>query len=242
MANTSRMPALNPVSGFFLAIIAVAIVLTILIAVIPSGLFLALSNYLQIIAALAGALVLLYSWHRTGRQKVLLWAGAGFGIWGIANIGWYAITFLGFRNLVFPSVIDIGLILGLLLIAFALWTGLTGQKPAPVTIIAILVLSLAVQVGMVLISGFSLPAALATFFYFVSCGFLIAGGLDITNSSRPLMVAGTILLGIPHMIYPLREIYLANDPILLVIGPVICAGFSLIVLGLLQSCGPAAEA
>jgi hypothetical protein len=236
------MPAPNLVSGFFLSVITVAIVLTILIVILPSGLFLALSNYLQIIAALAGALVLLYAWHRTGRQKVLLLAGAGFGIWGIANIGWYVMTFLGFRNLVFPGVIDIGLVLGLLLIAVALWTRLPGQKPAPATIIAILVLSLAVQAGMVLVSGFSLPAALATFSYFVSCGFLTAAGLCITNRSRPLLAAGAILLGVPHMIYPLREIYLASDPILLVIGPVICAGFALIVLGLLPSCGPAAEA
>ena len=86
MANTSRMPAPNPVSGFFLAVIAAAIVLTILIAVIPSDLFLALSNYLQIIAALAGASVLLYA-CTTGRRKVLLRAGTGFGYGGLQTSG-----------------------------------------------------------------------------------------------------------------------------------------------------------
>lgn len=123
-----------------------------------------------------------------------------------------------------------------------MWTRLPGQKPAPAIIIAILVLALAVQAGMFLTSGFSLAAALATFFYVVSCGLLVAGGLCITNGSRSLLAAGAVLIGIPHMIYPLREIYLASDPILLVIGPVICAGFALVVLGLLPSSGPAAKA
>lgn len=243
MTNTPALPAHKPVSAFFLAVIAAAVVLTILIIALPSDLFLAFSNYLQIIAALAGAVVLLYCWQQTGRQPVYLWTCAGFGLWGIANIGWYALTFLGFRNQVFPSAIDIGLILGLLLIAFGLWTGLPGGKPAPAIAIAILVLSLSVPALMFFTGGFSLSAAGVTYCYFAVCGLLIASGLIMTGGGRSsLLAAGTLLLGLAFMIYPLREIYLTSDPLFLAIGTMVCAGFSLLVLGLLPSGEPAAKA
>jgi len=236
MMDTPGMPAIKPLFGFFIAVIAAAIVLALLIVILPSDLFLALSNYLQIIVAFAGALILLCSWHRAGRQKALLWAGAGFGIWGLANIAWYVNTFLGFRNQVFPSTIDIGLILGLLLIACGLWTGLPGEKPARAIIATILLLSLSVPALMLTTAGFSLPAGIVTYGYFAVCGLLIAGGLSIRSGERRLLAIGTILLGFSFMIYPLREIYLVENPILSVIGPFVCAGFSLIVLGLLPFC------
>ncbi len=236
MMDTPGMPAIKPVSGFFIAVIAAAIVLALLIVILPSDLFLALSNYLQIIVAFAGALVLLYFWQRAGRQKTLLWAGAGFGIWGLANIAWYVSTFLGFRNQVFPSAIDIGLILGLLLIACGLWTGLPGEKPARAIIATILVLSLSVPALMLTTAGFSLPAGIVTYGYFAVSGLLIAGGLSIRSGERRLLAIGTTLLGFSFMIYPLREIYLVENPILSVIGPFVCVGFSLIVLGLLPVC------
>lgn len=243
MDNTSPLPAINPVSGFFLAAITAAIVLTLLILILPSDLFLALSNYLQILVALSGALVLLCSWHRTGsRQPVLLYAGAGFGIWGIANIAWYIVTFMGFRNLVFPSVIDLGLILGLLLLAVALWTGQQREKPSPVIITAIVLLSLCVLAAMLLVAGAGLTAALATFVYFVSCGFLIAGGLEFRQGSFLPLVTGVFFLGIAHMIYPIREIYLVANPVFSVVGTIICIGFALVLLGLLPLSEPAANA
>jgi len=242
MAKTSPLPSINPVSGFFLAVIAAAIALTLLILILPSDLFLALSNYLQILVALSGAVVLLYSWHRAGRQPFLLYAGAGFGMWGIANIAWYAVTFMGFRNLVFPSVIDLGLVLGLILLAIALWTGRPHEKPSPVIIIAIVLLSLCVLAAMLLAAGAGLPAALVTFVYFVSCGFLIAGGLMFRQGCRLPLVIGVFFLGIAHMIYPIREIYLALNPVFSIIGTIIGIGFSLVLLGLLPLCEPKAEA
>jgi len=242
MMDTPGMPAIKPLSGFFIAVIAASIVLALLIVILPSDLFLALSNYLQIIVAFAGALVLLCSWYRAGRQKALLWAGAGFGIWGLANIAWYVSTFLGYRNQVFPSAIDIGLILGLLLIACGLWTGLPGGKPARILIATILVLSLSVPALMLTTAGFSLPAGIVTYGYFAVCGLLIAGGLSIKNGGRSLLAIGTILLGFSFMIYPLREIYLAASPVLSVIGLSVCAGFALIVLGFLPVCGTAKTA
>ena len=242
MMDTPGMPAIKPLFGFFIALIAASIVLALLLVTLPSDLFLALSNYLQIIGALTGALVLLYLWHRAGRQRALLWVGAGFGIWGLANIAWYVNAFLGFRNQVFPSPIDIGLILGLLLIACGLWTGLPGKMPALTLIATILVLSLSVPALMLTTAGFSLPAGIVTYGYFAVCGLLIAGGLSIKNGERSLLAIGTILLGFSFMIYPLREIYLAANPVLSVIGLSVCAGFALIVLGLLPVCKTAKTA
>ena len=242
MMDTPGMPAIKPLLGFFIAIIAASIVLALLIVILPSDLFLALSNYLQIIVAFAGALVLLCAWHRAGRQKALLWAGAGFGIWGLANIAWYVNIFLGFRNQVFPSVIDLGLILGLLLVACGLWTGLPGGKPAIALIATILILSLSVPALMLTTAGFSLPAGIVTYGYFAVCGLLIAGGLTIKNGGSSLLAIGTILLGFSFMIYPLREIYLAANPVLSVIGLSVCAGFALIVLGFLPVFRTAAKA
>jgi len=235
--NTSAKPATLCVTFFFIAVIALSIVLALLIVILPADIFLALSNYLQIIAAIAGALVLLWLWHRSGK-KHLLWAGAGFGLWGLANIAWYVSALLGFRSQVFPGIIDIGLILGLILIAVALWTGLSQERSSPLTRLAILVVSLVVPGWMIVTAGFSLPAFF-TLLYFVASGLLIAGGLDITKGENPLLMPGTILLGISFMIYPLREIYLVADPIMAVIGPLVSAGFALILLGLLPFSEPA---
>ena len=242
MMDTPGVPAIKPLFCFFIAVIAAAIVLALLIVILPSNIFLALSNYLQIIVAFAGALVLLCAWHRAGRQRALLWAGAGFGIWGLANSAWYVTAFLGFRNEVFPSAIDIGLILGLLLLACGLWTGLPGEKNAPALIATILILSLSVPALMLTTAGFSLPAGIVTYGYFAVCGLLIAGGLSIKNGERRLLAIGTILLGFSFMIYPLREIYLTTNPVLSVIGLSVCAGFALIVLGLLPVCDGAKTA
>lgn len=241
MTKPSALPVQKSVSFFFLAVIAAAIILTILIVALPSDLFLAFSNYLQIIAALAGALVLLYLWHQAGRQQLFLWAGAGFGIWGIANIGWYALTFMGFRNQVFPGVIDFGLLLGLLLIVIGLWTSRPGERYATAIVITILVLSLSVPALMVLTAGFSLPAAAVTYCYFAVSGLLIAGGMIRAKGKVVLLELGVILLGLAFMVYPLREIYLVQDPLFLAIGTMVCAGFSFLVLAFLPSGEPAAK-
>jgi hypothetical protein len=242
MATISNMPTINPVSGIFLAVIAAACALTFLILILPSNLFLALSNYLQIFAALAGAVILLYFRHRAEQPEVFLFAGAGFGLWGLANIAWYITTFLGFRSQVFPSAIDIGLVLGLILLAYAFWIGRPQTKPSPVTIIAILFISIGVPAIMILTTGAGLSAALATFVYFATCGFLIAGSLKMTNGIRLFLISGAVFLGLSHMLYPLREIYLVTNPVFSIIGTIICIGFALVLLGLLPLCGQRSNA
>ena len=49
------------ISGIFRTILGVAVVLAICILFLPSETFLAISNYLQIIAAIGGALVFIFA-------------------------------------------------------------------------------------------------------------------------------------------------------------------------------------
>ncbi|PKG31182.1 hypothetical protein, partial [Methanoregula sp.] len=56
----------------------------------------------------------------------------------------------------------------------------------------------------------------------------------------PLVTIGSFLFALAFAIYPLREMYMVSAPVLSVIGPVLCAGFALIVIGLFSgSPGPA---
>ena len=88
-SGSRNLPALNLITGFFWIIIGAAVLLALMILLLPDKIFLALSNYLQIIAALAGALVLLYVWHREGGPEYLLYAAGALGLWGVSNIVWY---------------------------------------------------------------------------------------------------------------------------------------------------------
>ena len=89
------------------------------IVFLSSRAFLAVSNYLQIITAIAGTLVFVYLYHRYGRQDYLLYAAGAFGLWGASNIAWYVNIILGRRNEVFPGLIDIGMIASIFLLTIA---------------------------------------------------------------------------------------------------------------------------
>jgi hypothetical protein len=232
MKNDPDNPILKHIPALFYAIIGVAVVLAILIAFLPGPLFLALSNYLQIISAIAGGIILVYLARQARDQPYLLWTGAGFLLWGLSNIGWYLMILLGFRDQVFPSVIDIGLILSIFIIAYGLWKVLPGKKTTPGIFLAILVICLVIPVQILLTYGVN-AAGLVTLGYFISCGCLLASGLDFSKGERPLLMLGTFLFALSFMIYPLRELYLSKDPVLPVIGTFICIGFALIVINLM---------
>lgn len=237
MMKDFQCPAITPVSSVFYAITVVSFLLAILILVIPGTIFLAVSNYLQIIAALAGAVILLVRWHGSGRPQLLLLAGAGFALWGLSNIAWYVNTLMGLRNQVFPSLIDVGMILSFLLLAFALWNSIPGKKPSHSITLTILTICLLIPVGLILVSGFGL-ATLVTLIYFAVCGLLIASGISWLPEQR-ILVPGAILLALAFMIYPVREMYLVTNPLLPVIGTFVSAGFALIALGLMTGPAPA---
>jgi hypothetical protein len=233
MLNNSSGFLEKYLSGIFSGITGLALILAILIVVLPGNVFLALSNYLQIITAFAGAAVLTYLWTQSRNRTYFLSAGAGFFLWGLSNTGWYVNALMGLRSQSFPGIFDLGMILAIVIMALALWKGLPGKKIPASTLALLLVICLVVPAGVILTTGISMPA-LATLAFFLSCGLLIAGGLDLSFGERPLLMLGTILFALAFMVYPLREIYGVENPLLSVIGPVVCAGFALIVLGLLS--------
>jgi len=231
MKMRKSLPGISFVTGFFWGIIVLAVALALLIFFLSVGSFLAYSNYLQVIAAFAGGVALLVLWQQSRDRKYLLWTAAGFLLWGLSNIGWYVNALLGLRSQSFPAIFDAGLMLSIFLIGYALWIGLPGKKISIPALSALLVACLIVPAWIVIVSGISM-AVLATLGYFLSCGLLIAGGLDLSSGRQPLVMIGAILLALAFMIYPLREIYMVSSPILSMIGPVVCAGLALIVLGL----------
>jgi hypothetical protein len=233
MPDAPGIPARKCISGFFSALIGVAIVLCLAIVVLPGTVFLAISNYLQIIAALSGALVLIGLWRRSSDQQVYLWAGAGLGLWGIANIGWYAMILLGMRDVVFPSIIDAGIIASIFTLVFALRKGFVRKPVARHITPGILAVSIVIPVAVIGIAGLS-PATLVTLIYFAACGILLITGLNSVPKESPMILCGVVIFALTFMIYPLRELFLSTNTILPVIGTFVVMGFSLIVLGLLQ--------
>lgn len=231
-------PIRKLITGFFWAILGAAVVLALMILLLPDKVFLAISNYLQIIAAIAAALILLYFWHRDGRQEYLLYAAGAFGLWGISNIVWYVNILMGLRNEVFPSLIDMGMIASILVLSMAFQKGFPKKQIAPHILLGILVISLIIPLGVLATQGISAPA-LVTLLYFFACGSLIITGLNHSLKEYPKILIGMLLFALTFMIYPLREMFFIVNPILPVIGTFVAAGFSLIVIGLLSISTPA---
>lgn len=164
-------PALKLITGFFWIVLGAAVLLALMILLLPDKVFLAISNYLQIIVAVAGALVLLYFWHRDSGQEYLLYAAGALGLWGISNIVWYVNILMGLRNEVFPSLIDMGMIASLFVLSMAFQKGFPRKQIAPHILLGILILSLVIPAGVLVTTGFS-AAALVTLLYFFACGVL----------------------------------------------------------------------
>jgi hypothetical protein len=219
--------------AFLWAIIGVSVVLAISIALLPQQAFLAVSNYLQIIAGVSGALICLGIYHRNRRTAYLLLAAGAFILWTLSNIAWYVIVLLGHRTEVFPGPVDIGIIVSILIFAatFRLgfaptWDGLMWRWGLfslflIVPAIAFLTLGPTGATGMILI-------------YYLSCSHLVNSGLSHGLRSRPLILTGTLLFVIAFLIYPIREAFFLSSPLLSVIGTFVSAGFALITLGLLS--------
>jgi hypothetical protein len=215
----------------------VAVVLALTILFLPNQLYLAISNYLQIITAIAGASALLAAWFRYGRKEFLLWAAGAFALWGLSNIAWYLIVLMGQRAAVFPSRIDIGIIASIFLLAFALWKGAPSRQVGLRTLSAIFVIVLIIPLGVLATQGAGVPG-LVTLLYFISCGSLILAALHRSPGENPHLLAGTLLFALAFMAYPLREMFFMENPLLNVIGVLVFAGFALIVIGMLAVMAP----
>ncbi len=191
MINTSASsavlqdtPALKLITGLFGVILGAAVILTLMILLLADNVFLAISNYLQIITAIAGSLVFLYFWCRSGGQENFLYLAGGFGLWGIANIAWYVNVLMGQRSLVFPSLIDIGMIASFLVMSIAFQKGLPKKQVAPHILLGLLIVCLLIPVGVIITTGISL-ASLVTLLYFFACGSFIIIGLNHSLTAYP---------------------------------------------------------
>lgn len=237
-AGCGNGPSLKLITGFFWVILGASVLLALMILFLPDKIFLAISNYLQIIAAIAGSLVFLYFWHRCGSEETYLYVAGGLGVWGMSNIAWYVNVLMGLRNMVFPSLIDIGMIASFLIMSIAFQKGLPKKQLAPHILPGLLVLFLIIPIGIIIISGIS-ASSLVTLLYFFACGFLIVIGLAHSLYAYPKILIGTLLFVFTFMIYPLREMFFLENPLLPVIGTFVSAGFSLIAIGWLSISEPA---
>ena len=226
---------LRIISGIFLFILGIAIVLALAIVLLPSQLFLAISNYLQIITGFAGALAGLFCYYRYWRHDCLLYATGAFCLYGASNTVWYVNILVGRRNEVFPGMIDIGIIASIFLLTLAYQHAFPRKQVTGKILLGILAVTFLVPLAIIITTGITLPS-LMTLFYFVACGSLLIIGLIHSISEYPSILAGTLLFASSFFIYPIRETFFLPNPFLNLIGVFVFAGFSLVVLGLLPVC------
>jgi hypothetical protein len=232
--SASSSSSLSVISGIFEGILGVAAALALALLLFPSKQYVSLSNYLQILTAFAGAAVFCYLYLRHEGGPGLLWAAGAFAVWGLANIAWYAAVFFGVGTVTFPGLIDMGFIAAILLLSSA-YNRLYPRKQVGGTILlAILFLMLVVPLAILATKGIT-DQALMILLYFFACGSLIITALNHSFAEHPAALAGTLFFAVSFMIYPIRETFFAGNAVLVVLGPCVAAGFSLIVLGLLPN-------
>ncbi|MFA4877518.1 MAG: hypothetical protein WC586_08895 [Methanoregula sp.] len=230
LSNTYPDRPVRLISGIFWMILAAAVMLTLLILLLPQQIFLAISNYLQILTALGGAVALCFLYFWFGHKSVLPYAAGTFALWGISNIAWYVNVVMGLRAQVFPSLIDMGIIASILVLMIAYQNNLPKKPFNPRILFGILIFSLITPAGVILYTGLTMPA-LVTFLYFFACGSLIIMALSRGLADRPYLLAGTVLFAVAFMIYPVRELIFPANSLLSVIGTFVTAGLALMVIG-----------
>lgn len=232
-----RDPFLRGTTALFWTIFGIAFVLALTILLVPYDTYLMISNYLQIITAVVGAAALVAAWFRYGKQELLLVSAGALALWGLANIAWYVSVLMGQRAAVFPSAIDAGIIVSIVILAFAFYRGLPRDPLGMPALVACLVVTLLVPLGIVVTQGAGLPA-LATLFYFLACGTLICTVVTGSWRERTQLTAGALLFALAFLAYPLREMFFITSAVFNVLGVLVFAGFSLMVIGLLVKTAP----
>ncbi|MEN6611438.1 MAG: hypothetical protein ABFC24_11395 [Methanoregulaceae archaeon] len=213
-------------------ILAVSICLAIAIPALNAEIFLAGSNYLQLISAVLGTVTCLILWHQEGRAKQFLYAAGAFGIWAISNAAWYVGVYFGMRNLVFPSLIDMGFLAFMFLLASAFQIAFPRSRISPKISLGLLILILITPAAILLMKGIT-AATMMVFLYFFFAAALLVIGLAHSFLKRPLLLAGALLYCIAFTLYPLRESHIITSPYLSVIGTFVTASFCLVILGFL---------
>ena len=231
--NAPESSLIRAAARFFQVVLAAAILLALLILLLPGPVFLAFSNYLQITVAITAGLALLYLWQRATGNAWLMYAAAAVLLWGVSNIAWYALVLLGQRGQVFPGIIDAGMIVSLLLIAYALLKGFEKRPVIAYLSPAIGAVSVIIPVYLILVAGIS-ASSLVTLCYFIACGGLMVTAVDYAFTADRKIALGALLFALAFMIYPLREMLFVTNPALSIIGTFVSAGFALIALGMIS--------
>jgi len=219
-------------SGIFGGFCGIAAALVIALILFPSAQYLAISNYLQILAAFSGAAVFCWYYLRHEAGTGYLWAAAGFALWGIANAAWYVAAIFGAGTSSFPGLLDLGFVIVLLILASAYKRIYPRKRANGMALLGLLVLVLILPLAILVTSGVT-DQSLMILLYFFACGLLLITALNYSFTEHPAALAGTIVLVLAYLAYPIREVFFASNAAFAVVGPLAAAGFSLIVIGLL---------
>lgn len=219
------------VEGIFGGFLGIAAALIIALLFFPSPQYTAISNYLQIIVAFSGAIVFGWYYLRHLGGPGLLWLAGAFLLWGITNAAWYATAFLGTGTFTFPSLLDIGFIAVLLLLSSAYSRLYPRNQVRGPVLLAVLVLMLVIPVALLVTGGVN-DSSLMVLLYFFASGSLVITALNHAFAKHPAALAGTLVLVLAYVAYPLRETFFSANAAFSVVGPLAAAGFALVVLGI----------
>ena len=231
---SGKGPAGSAIAGIFGGFLGIAAGLAIALLIFPSKQYVAISNYLQILVTLAGAVVFCYYYLRHEGGTGFAWAAAGFALWGIANIAWYSAVFFGAGTFSFPGPLDLGFVIALLILASAYKRIYPRKQAKGPVLLGLLALVLIVPLAILVTAGVT-DQTLMILLYFFSGGLILITALNYSFAEHPAALAGTIILVLAYLAYPIRETYFATSAAFAVVGPLAAAGFSLVVLGLVPS-------
>lgn len=224
----------SAVSGIFGGFLGIAAAVALALLLFPSTQYAAVSNYLQIVVAFSGAVVLCYFYLREKGGNGLLWAAGAFAIWGISNAGWYAAAIFWAGTFTFPSPMDLGFAIALIVLSSAYKRIYPRRQAKGFLPLVLLVVMMVVPLAILAIAGVTDQTLMILLFFF-ACGLLAITALNHTVAGHPAVLAGTILFVLAYMAYPIRETFFPANTLLSVLGPCVAAGFSLIVIGLVPS-------
>jgi len=219
-------------SGIFGGFCGIAVALVLALLLFPSTQYLAISNYLQILTAFSGAAVFCWYYLRHEAGTGFLWAAAGFALWGIVNTAWYVAATFGIGSSPFPSPVDLGFVVVLLILASAYKRIYPRKRANGMALLGILVLVLITPLAILVTSGVT-DQSLMILLYFFASGLLLITALNYSFTEHPTALIGTIILVLAYLAYPIREVFFASNAAFAVVGPLAAVGFSLIVIGLL---------
>jgi hypothetical protein len=227
-----RGTAGSVISGIFGGFCGIAAALALALLLFPSAQYVTLSNYLQILVAFTGAAVFCWYYLRHEAGSGLLWAAAGFAFWGIANIAWYATVFFKTWSFSFPGPLDLAFVIALLILASAYKRIYPRKRANGMVLLGLLILVLIVPLAILATQGVT-DQSLMILLYFFAGGLLLITALNYSFTEHPAALAGTIILVLAYLAYPIREAFFATSAAFVVVGPLAAAGFSLIVIGIL---------